>query len=165
MFLELKKLFIGESETQDFSAEMDWSAETIYGQCPFAAPVCISGVVSNTAGVVCLRYQLQTAITMPCDRCTAETVQPFFRTFEHILVDALQGEDTGELIVVEEGLRLNMGELAFADALLEFPSKFLCKPDCKGICSGCGANLNTEQCRCTSKPIDPRLAVLKDLLG
>ena len=165
MFLELKKLFIGESETQDFSATFDWSTETIYGQCPFSAPVNISGVVTNTAGIVCMRYQLQTVLYMPCDRCTTETTQLFTRDFEHILVDALSGEDTGDLIVLEEGLRLNLDELALADALLEFPSKVLCKPDCKGICQDCGANLNTEQCRCTSKPIDPRLAVLKDLLG
>ena len=66
---------------------------------------------------------------------------------------------------MEEGLRLNLDELVHADVVLEFPSKFLCKDDCKGICQKCGINLNHEQCCCTDKPIDPRLAVLKDLLG
>lgn len=32
--------------------------------------------------------------------------------------------------------------------LLAVPMKLLCREDCKGICQGCGANLNNEECRC-----------------
>jgi uncharacterized protein len=165
MFLELKKLFIGESGTVPFSVELDWSRETVSGQYPFANPIRAFGNVSNTAGIVCMRYQVETVLKMPCDRCAVDTEQTFTRDFEHILVDSLSGEDTGDLIVVEEGLRLNLDELVLADVMLEFPSKFLCHSDCKGICQKCGANLNHEQCRCTDKTIDPRLEVLKSLLG
>ncbi len=34
------------------------------------------------------------------------------------------------------------------EILLNFPMKVLCSPDCKGICPGCGVNLNKEECRC-----------------
>lgn len=34
------------------------------------------------------------------------------------------------------------------EILLRFPMKVLCKPDCKGLCSGCGVDLNIEVCRC-----------------
>jgi uncharacterized protein len=165
MFLELKKLFIGESAPVEFSTELNWSEETMYGQKPFQAPLRVAGVASNTAGIVCLRYQVRTVLKMPCDRCTAETDFEFVRNMEHILVDSLNGGDTGDLIVVEEGLRLDLDELVHADVMLEFPTKFLCREDCKGICPKCGINLNLEQCRCTDKPIDPRLEVLKKLLG
>lgn len=30
----------------------------------------------------------------------------------------------------------------------ELPERPLCDPDCKGICPGCGAELNVESCRC-----------------
>lgn len=165
MVLELKKLFIGETKSVPFSAELDWSAEKVGGCRPFAEPVRLSGVASNTAGIVRLQYQADTVLKMPCDRCAVDTVQPFSRSFTHILVDSLNGEDTGDLIVLENGYRLNLDELVLADMLLEFPSKFLCRPDCKGICPACGANLNVEACRCTDKPIDPRLEILKSLLG
>lgn len=32
--------------------------------------------------------------------------------------------------------------------LLNFPMKVLCNSECKGICTGCGANLNREECKC-----------------
>ena len=32
--------------------------------------------------------------------------------------------------------------------LLELPSRILCKEDCKGLCSQCGANLNDHECSC-----------------
>ena len=34
------------------------------------------------------------------------------------------------------------------DILLSIPDRFKCSEDCKGLCPGCGANLNDESCRC-----------------
>ena len=48
--------------------------------------------------------------------------------------------------------------------LLDLPLHPLCRPDCRGLCSQCGANLNETQCDCSAAQIDPRLAVLKRLL-
>jgi len=42
--------------------------------------------------------------------------------------------------------------------------KPLCHADCKGLCPQCGANLNLESCTCENVQVDPRLAVLKNLL-
>ena len=32
--------------------------------------------------------------------------------------------------------------------ILGHPERFLCRVECRGICGGCGANLNRETCRC-----------------
>ena len=32
--------------------------------------------------------------------------------------------------------------------ILNHPDQFLCRKDCKGICPGCGINLNRETCCC-----------------
>lgn len=37
------------------------------------------------------------------------------------------------------------------EILLNFPMRVLCRPDCKGLCPECGANLNTQKCRCNKK--------------
>ena len=34
------------------------------------------------------------------------------------------------------------------DILLSIPDRFKCSEDCKGLCPGCGADLNEEPCRC-----------------
>ncbi|RKZ33272.1 DUF177 domain-containing protein [bacterium] len=52
--------------------------------------------------------------------------------------------------------------------LLGVPTHPLCKPDCKGLCPICGANLNHGDCGHTKekqeKQIDPRWEKLKQLL-
>ena len=48
--------------------------------------------------------------------------------------------------------------------LLNLPLHPLCRPDCRGLCSQCGENLNETRCDCVQEEIDPRLAVLKALL-
>lgn len=47
---------------------------------------------------------------------------------------------------------------------LDLPNQLLCRPDCQGLCSQCGTDLNQTQCDCTQEETDPRLAVLKALL-
>ncbi len=37
------------------------------------------------------------------------------------------------------------------DILLAMPARFKCSEECKGLCPGCGVNLNTEKCRCGTK--------------
>ena len=34
------------------------------------------------------------------------------------------------------------------DILLSIPERFKCSEECRGLCPGCGANLNDEPCRC-----------------
>ena len=47
--------------------------------------------------------------------------------------------------------------------VLGMETKFLCRPDCKGLCPTCGKNLNEGPCNC-KKEMDPRMAVLEQLL-
>jgi len=48
--------------------------------------------------------------------------------------------------------------------LLSLPMHAVCRPDCRGLCPQCGQNLNFGQCDCQKEEIDPRLAILKQLL-
>ena len=61
-------------------------------------------------------------------------------------------------------MTLDLDELLRADILLSLPSKILCKEDCKGLCSVCGADRNKQECHCEEKSVDPRLEILGDLL-
>ena len=47
---------------------------------------------------------------------------------------------------------------------LAIPLKPVCRQDCKGLCPQCGTNLSYDTCKCQDKDIDPRWAVLVDLL-
>ena len=48
--------------------------------------------------------------------------------------------------------------------ILAIPIKPLCDPDCRGLCTQCGANLNEEICGCKTDEHDDRWEGLKGLL-
>jgi uncharacterized protein len=74
-------------------------------------------------------------------------------TFEEDDVDVYPYE--GEAIDLEPLLRERL--------ILAVPFAPLCKADCKGLCPVCGADLNQADCGHDRRPVDPRLAALKDL--
>ena len=79
-----------------------------------------------------------------------------------MLATELQDEEDDDIILLD-GSILDVGEVMTTEFILEMDIKNLCREDCKGICPKCGADLNTEPCKC--KPdIDPRLAALASLL-
>ena len=48
--------------------------------------------------------------------------------------------------------------------LLAEPMQALCKEDCQGLCTVCGADLNDGDCGCDKVSVDPRLAALKQFI-
>jgi len=61
------------------------------------------------------------------------------------------------------GTKLDVEQLIWNELLAQWPMRVLCKEDCKGLCSRCGADLNLGPCSCGREP-DPRLAALASLL-
>ncbi|MBF0486293.1 MAG: DUF177 domain-containing protein [Candidatus Omnitrophica bacterium] len=46
---------------------------------------------------------------------------------------------------------IDVGERVREEVIIGYVPRVLCKEDCKGICPGCGADLNTESCECEKK--------------
>ncbi len=162
MFLELEPIFNNIGEKLEFDYEMDLSALEISTVFPFQKPVKIKGSVFNRAGVVWLSAEAKLEFDAPCDLCAQQTVTPLTIPVYHVLVTSLNNEENDELILLES-FRFDLDELVTEDILLSLPSRHLCKEDCKGVCQYCGKNLNQDSCSC-SAPLDPRLAVLRQLL-
>ena len=76
--------------------------------------------------------------------------------------ETLEGEDD-DIILLDQG-EVDVGELAYTAFILDMDTKHLCSEDCKGLCPGCGVNLNQAPCRC-KKQADPRWAALEQLLN
>ena len=62
-----------------------------------------------------------------------------------------------------EGYHLDVDKLLFGEALLNWPSRVLCREDCKGLCPVCGHNLNEGDCGCDRSQLDPRMANVLDV--
>ncbi|MCI8554058.1 MAG: DUF177 domain-containing protein [Clostridiales bacterium] len=164
MILQLKPLFMGEIEHMPIQGEIDLSSVEVAGICPFQRPVRVQGEAGLFSGVIALHATAFYRYDGPCDRCATPISREMETAMDHILVTSLNHEDNDELLLVEN-YRLSLDELAVADILLDFPSKLLCREDCRGLCHQCGKNLNEGLCGCSTKEVDPRLAALQELLN
>ena len=162
MKLNLRQLFDIVGERKDFRCSFDFSGEELYGGFPFQTPVDCSGEIENRAGVVRLVFCVKFVLSLACDRCLKPFQQEKTLNFEHVLVQKLNSAND-DYLVCADGV-LDLEELVRADVLLELPTKVLCSEDCRGLCAQCGKNLNEGSCTCEKKQIDPRLAVLSQLL-
>lgn len=163
MQLDLKQAFQQEGERLAVNAELDFSDLEFDNACPIPEPVKITGTVENQNMVVVMRYRAEVGYTRACDRCLDMASEDFAFDFQHILATEDSGDTSDEIVVIPD-FRLDLYELVREDILLEFPTKFLCSSECKGLCPKCGCNLNRETCDCTHNEPDPRLAALRELL-
>ncbi|MEG1993943.1 MAG: YceD family protein, partial [Oscillospiraceae bacterium] len=127
--------------------KLDLSDFEQWGEKPFKKPVLVSIEFRNRAGVVTMDYEADYEIDSVCSRCLEQIHEEQNKRFSHTLVTELNQEDNDEYVVLD-GYELDVTELVFTDIVLELPIKMLCSADCKGICQGCGKNLNKEKCVC-----------------
>ena len=115
----------------------------------------VVGKVTNFSGRLEFKAHLEAVVSTKCARCLKPLLFPVVTDAEETV-----GEEGAEL----EGTILNVDNIVKNNIGVELPIKFLCKDDCKGICSICGVNLNITECNCKHEQIDERFAVLKKLL-
>jgi uncharacterized protein len=108
---------------------------------------------------------VKSQLCLECVRCLESFVLPITLELEEIFRLPGAGARSPDVpyAVGDDGW-LDLAPLLREDAWVAIPMKPLCHADCKGLCPQCGANLNIESCTCESAGIDPRLALLKDLL-
>jgi uncharacterized protein len=134
-------------------------------------PPRVSGRLDRTGLGVHLRGELEGAVEVPCDRCLREVVIPVHRNLDLFYTpdDPLAGR-SGETelqprdldFAIYEHEAIDLDELVREQMALSLPTRVLCREDCRGLCSQCGADLNIETCQC-QPPMDPRWQALADL--
>ncbi len=108
-------------------------------------------------------------IPLVCARCLEGYVQDVDREFSQILARGAADDDEeielrrsdldrSELV----GDTLDLQEIVREELMLSLPTKPLCRTECKGICPGCGAELNDAECTC-APVVDERWAALAAL--
>ncbi len=153
MRLDISRVLTHDNYTLEFDCSEDFSArETADGSRPFAA-VRVYGTVRMRYDGVRLQAVIEAPCTAPCSRC----LEPVRFLLEEVLTAyvAESGEapdDDGDKLVLplKNGRYVELSEPVYDALLFAYPSKVLCSDDCKGLCPGCGCNLNTEQCSCVS---------------
>ncbi len=110
---------------------------------------------------------------MECARCIEPVAAPLEGEFDLIFrpqdADADANERAITLDETEIGYYEKSGllleDVVREQVLLTLPGRVLCRPDCKGLCSHCGQNLNQGICSCEESSPDPRWNALAGLAG
>jgi uncharacterized protein len=145
------------------------------GECYFIAPIKTAVRVIRIDDMIEVKGEVNTQARLPCGRCLQEYELPLKSRFDLTYVNRIPGvqeddeQDEVEIsaremgLIYFEGEQINLQDGIQEQVILAFPIKALCKKDCKGLCAGCGKDLNTGDCGCNHQPSDPRFAALKNL--
>jgi len=124
----------------------------------------------NGTDRVLLEGEINTTITFDCDRClenyTMQLDDSFKLDVEYAASSNLEPAEHEisptemDMIYLQEPV-IDIFEILSQQVFLMIPEKHLCRELCKGLCSQCGANLNTETCDCKHETKSSPFAVLK----
>lgn len=105
----------------------------------FESPVAVKGSLTRVDNFILARLDVSYALDTFCGRC---------------LVKVHSDRKAHYDLEFEIGPRdeyLDIGQAVREELLMACPTQTLCREDCKGICAGCGAELNKEKCKCSEK--------------
>ena len=133
----------------------------------------ITGRVQRSDARVTVDGRVDAELRLECDRCLAPIQLPVATVFkvEYVTPEIYQAEQAAELLEEDLGLSVFDGEVIDIDEivreqlLLALPAQVLCREDCKGLCSTCGADRNLKECNCGKVDIDPRWSGLKEIVS
>ena len=119
---------------------------------------------------------LRGRVAAPLRRTCARCLDPYVETVhlelaEEFLptVDPQRGvplpapAEDEEALAIDAQHQIDLTPVLRDELALTEPMHPLCRPDCPGLCPGCGRPLDVGTCSCTADEPDPRLAALAEL--
>ncbi|MGH9340727.1 MAG: YceD family protein [Acidobacteriota bacterium] len=155
--------------------EADFSEEQLKLKSDFIAlrkPVRANFKVSISDDQLRVSGNLQAELDLSCARCSEAFPYSVQKKLELEYWPDPNVEHEGEEIALSypdltigfyRDEKLDLSAVVAEQIVLEVPMKTVCRPDCKGLCDQCGANLNEVECDCEREVQDPRLTALADL--
>jgi uncharacterized protein len=132
----------------------------------FYGDIFVRAEVSREGGMLHLDLAADLPGQFTCDRCGQSfqrqhsVSDDFFFSFAP---SAAARQDPEVPVIPRGATELDVSQEIRDLVLLNLPFQVFCSPDCKGLCPRCGANLNSESCRCAEAEADPRWEALRGL--
>lgn len=155
-------------KSKGLSKPFQWDGDYQLPGVDLAGPLQLDLKVTNAGSRVMVTGPLKTAVRLSCTRCSEDFVFPLEVDLEEEFLPAHSEEALSRAKDLLDGTftfendRVELDELMRQEIVAAFPIQVLCQPDCRGLCGECGANLNQENCNCSSETSDSRWAALKD---
>lgn len=112
--------------------------------------------LARTKSGLAIKGDFAVEVEIPCDRCLKAAAAALRGEVDERLNLVNPGEQAAlaEDDNLDGGLEVQNGQVNLAGLLAElfwlaWPFRFICRPDCAGICPQCGADLNDGPCGCS----------------
>lgn len=177
MILDISAICSAENEEEIKEVHMDMeSLESKMGVFPIIKKEPFKLHLSNVENKrLLIQGEMDVTAAVPCDRCLTEVPTKLSLVIDKTLsIPALSSaerdepeteDDNLEQLEYMNGYQLDADQMVYKELLTAWPMKVLCRDDCKGLCSKCGANLNETACGCDQTAIDPRMAAFQDVFN
>jgi uncharacterized protein len=124
-----------------------------FDEYTFTEPATFEVRITNTGGALLVQGSVQVCAHTACARCLEDAAINLEGDIEGYFVipgaeEAPEDLEGDEFDVLPEDKIIDLLPLIESAIMIELPQIPLCRDDCKGICPGCGADLNTEKCTC-----------------
>ena len=130
---------------------------------------CWVSVCRLDSETVILKGELNGLLQSFCGRCGVQVEDEFNSCFEYVVSSRKEespeekevecSDDDVSTMYLQEP-EIDIDEILREQAYLESPVRMLCSENCKGVCQGCGAQLNSESCSCSADYSDSPFAIL-----
>ena len=128
-------------------------------------PVAVRGrLMESGAGRYFWDAELATRVAGSCRRCLTPVTLPIRVRVQALFTEDVGTDDPAAYPLPADATELDLGEAVREELILAVPRYMECREGCRGICAGCGTDLNTGTCSCRPEP-DPRWAALDALRG
>lgn len=145
MVIDVKKLKYSGKDVCSFHFEYDADDSAItLPDAVYSAPVSVTGTLTLGGNAVFVEGEIEYSLNAKCSRCLDDVIFHNIVEFDERYSEDKTDDDT---YLYAKGL-VDLTDMVNEKLLLSFPYSVLCKEGCKGICPGCGVNLNREECKC-----------------
>ncbi|BHH83946.1 YceD family protein [Desulforhopalus sp. 52FAK] len=160
---------VGKTDRYDLEA-VGWSPEELGSFTVHTTPwISVCRLDPET---VMLKGELKGTLQGLCGRCGKQVDSEIESCFEYVVTGKKEessdlqevecsDDDVNTLYLVQP--EIDTDEILREQAYLESPVRMLCSESCKGICQGCGAQLNSENCSCSADYSDSPFAILGNI--
>ena len=142
--------------------------ENLFGGCSFVFEKPLNVVLKARwagSGELVVRGGAVGTVWQDCRRCLdrVERQVDIDITLLFAPPDVLE-EDDQETYRIDMGVReIDLTPYLRDEVILAIPAFAECRVDCRGLCAGCGENLNESECKCSLGGMDPRWDALRAL--
>lgn len=106
------------------------------GDVDLRSPLSVEASLTRAGNTIMADALVSADYGYQCARCLADFIRSKSREYH------FDYEITSPMDIID------IGEDIRQEIIMAIPQRVLCSKDCKGICPGCGVNLNNEKCKC-----------------